>query len=126
VSGFVNGGTEVSSAWTFRDASGKMLRRFDKQNVSGQWNCVWREDYLAGRLHLQWQPNAGFEEQLPPETRHFFTDHLGTPRLIIDNGGMQIGLLHPNAFRRVDMRFARLHRFTPNLHALPVGLTRAT
>jgi RHS repeat-associated protein len=84
---FVSGGAEVSSAWTFRDASGKMLRRFDKQNVSGQWNWVWREDYIYNGSQM-----LASENDSAPKTRHFFADHLGTPRLIVDNGGMQIGL----------------------------------
>ncbi len=37
---YLENNAEVSSAWTFRDASGKVLRRYDKRYESSQWNWV--------------------------------------------------------------------------------------
>jgi RHS repeat-associated protein len=84
----LNGMSEVSSSWTFRDASGKVLRRFDKayDASASQWKWTWREDYIyAGSQML------AAENDTAPKTVHYFTDHLGSPRLITDGGGMQVG-----------------------------------
>lgn len=82
-----SGGAEASSTWSFRDASGKVLRRFNKIAVSGQWNWVWRQDYVYSDTLM-----LASENDAAPKTLHYFPDHLGTPRLITDQGGMQVGL----------------------------------
>jgi RHS repeat-associated protein len=82
-----SGGAEASSTWSFRDASGKVLRRFNKVAVSGQWNWVWRQDYVYSDTLM-----LASENDAAPKTLHYFPDHLGTPRLITDQGGMQVGL----------------------------------
>jgi RHS repeat-associated protein len=82
----VNGTVEVSSSWTFRDASGRVLRRLDRQQQSGQWTWVWRQDYIYNGDQM-----LASENDEPPTTRHYFTDHLGSPRLTTDSGGMLVG-----------------------------------
>jgi RHS repeat-associated protein len=75
------GGGEVSSEWTLRDARSKVLRCL--QRSGGQWS--WKQDYiyLNGAL-------LAAEVDTSAKTLHFFSDHLGTPRLITGNGGVQI------------------------------------
>lgn len=82
----VNGGVEVSSSWTFRDTSGRVLRRLDRQQQSGQWTWVWRQDYIYNGEQM-----LASENDTIPTTRHYFADHLGSPRLTTDGGGMLIG-----------------------------------
>jgi len=78
---------EVSSAgtrsdWTIRDPGGQVLRRFSRE-TNGEWK--WQEDYIyRGTQMLAAEvPDAG-------KTLHFHLDHLGTPRLITGNGGVEL------------------------------------
>jgi RHS repeat-associated protein len=82
----VSGNAEVSSSWSFRDASGRVLRRLDRQSQSGEWNWTWRQDYIYNGNEM-----LASENDSAPKTRHYSTDHLGSPRLITDNGGMLVG-----------------------------------
>ena len=79
----INGNT-ARSDWTVRDPSGKVLRRF-AESQSGTWS--WEEDYVYrdGQLLAAEVPRS-------EKTLHFHLDHLGTPRLITGNGGVQIAL----------------------------------
>lgn len=73
-------GADSGSDWTFRDTGGQVLRRLSR-TAGGDWS--WNEDYIyRGSLLLA--------AELPDETRHFHLDHLGTPRLITGNGGMEL------------------------------------
>lgn len=82
----VSGNLEISSSWSFRDASGRVLRRFDRQKQSSLWTWVWRQDYIYRQTQM-----LASENDSSPKIRHYFTDHLGTPRLIADSGGMLVG-----------------------------------
>jgi RHS repeat-associated protein len=82
----LNGQNEGNSTWTFRDASGKVLRRFDKRYLSNQWTWTWRQDYIYNGSQM-----LVSENDTSPKTLHYFTDHLGSPRLITDQGGMEMG-----------------------------------
>jgi RHS repeat-associated protein len=75
------GGSEASSEWTLRDAGGKVLRRLQRSNE--QWR--WKRDYIYLNGSL-----LAAEVETSAKTLHFFNDHLGTPRLITGNGGVQI------------------------------------
>ncbi|HYR29277.1 MAG TPA: RHS repeat-associated core domain-containing protein [Thermoanaerobaculia bacterium] len=78
---WLNGTTEGRSEWTLRDTSGAVLRRFSRLN--GNW--TWEEDYIyRGEVLL------AAEIPTSAKTLHFHVDHLGTPRLITGNGGVQI------------------------------------
>lgn len=74
-----SGGSEVRSDWTLRDESGKVLRRLEKSGAT--WS--WREDYVYGAGQLLAAENG-------TDTLHFFSDHLGTPRLITNRSGGKI------------------------------------
>jgi RHS repeat-associated protein len=72
----------VKEFWTIRDPGGRVLRRMDR--TSGTWS--WSQDYIygAGRLIAAEIPG-------PAKTLHYHADHLGTPRLITGNAGVQVG-----------------------------------
>jgi RHS repeat-associated protein len=74
-------GTEVSSQWTIRDPGGQVLRRFWK--LGSEWR--WMQDYIYrdGKM-LASEANDQFK------TLHYHLDHLGTPRLITGNGGVEV------------------------------------
>ncbi|MFP5245805.1 MAG: RHS repeat-associated core domain-containing protein [Thermoanaerobaculia bacterium] len=72
-----NGSTE----WTLRDASGKVLRRLEQSK--NEWR--WQQDYI----YLNGQLLAS-EVDGSHKTLHYFLDHLGTPRVITNNGGVRI------------------------------------
>ncbi|MFP5247484.1 MAG: RHS repeat-associated core domain-containing protein, partial [Thermoanaerobaculia bacterium] len=79
-------GAETWSEWTLRDSSGKVLRRIDRyRNASNEWEWRWRQDYiyLNGLL-------LAAEVDTSEKVRHFFLDHLGSPRLVTGNGGVRI------------------------------------
>jgi RHS repeat-associated protein len=75
-------GAEVTSDWTFRDMGGQVLRRMSR-SPSGAW--TWKEDYIYrdGQLLAAQVPDA-------VKVKHFHLDHLGTPRLITGNGGIEL------------------------------------
>jgi RHS repeat-associated protein len=81
------GTIEVSAAgtrseWTIRDAAGQVLRRFSKEST-GDWK--WQEDYIYRGSQM-----LAAEVPDSTKTRHFHLDHLGTPRLITGNGGVEL------------------------------------
>jgi RHS repeat-associated protein len=81
------GTIEVSAAgtrseWTIRDAAGQVLRRFSKEST-GEWK--WQEDYIYRGSQM-----LAAEVPDSTKTRHFHLDHLGTPRLITGNGGVEL------------------------------------
>lgn len=79
----IAGGVETRSDWTLRDQTGRVVRRLERNGA--QW--TWKEDYIyAGqRLHAA-------EVDTPARVLHFFSDHLGSPRLITGNGGAKVSL----------------------------------
>lgn len=83
----VSGTVEISSSWSFRDGFGRVLRRFDRQKQSSQWTWLWRQDYIYNGMQM-----LAAENDSSPKIRHYHADHLGTPRVITDGGGMLIGL----------------------------------
>ncbi len=74
-------GSETRSDWTIRDTSGKVLRRFSRENGTWQWN----QDYVYRGEQMLASDIPG-----PIKRYHYHLDHLGTPRLITGNGGAQI------------------------------------
>jgi RHS repeat-associated protein len=76
----VAGSTVVGSQWTLRDASAKVLRRLSR-DAAGAWR--WDEDYIYRGSQL-------LAAEVPENTLHFHSDHLGTPRVITGNGGGRI------------------------------------
>jgi RHS repeat-associated protein len=81
------GTIEVSAAgtrseWTIRNAAGQVLRRFSKEST-GEWK--WQEDYIYRGSQM-----LAAEVPDSTKTRHFHLDHLGTPRLITGNGGVEL------------------------------------
>jgi RHS repeat-associated protein len=75
-------GVETTSEWTLRDVGNRVLRRLRK-DAAGTW--YWKEDYIYGGARL-----LAAEVSEPERVRHFHVDHLGTPRLITGNGGVQL------------------------------------
>jgi RHS repeat-associated protein len=70
------------SEWTIRDAGGQVLRRFSKEST-GEWK--WQEDYIYRGAQM-----LAAEVPDSTKTHHFHLDHLGTPRLITGNGGVEL------------------------------------
>jgi len=81
VSVAMTGNVQGNSEWTVRDPDGAALRRFSRLN--GTWS--WEEDYV-------YRGSALLAAEIPDGARtlHFHLDHLGTPRLITGNGGVQV------------------------------------
>jgi RHS repeat-associated protein len=82
----VYGGTPQRWRYTLRDLDGRFVREYVDE-VSGQTHSWrWTRDYLyaGGRLlaTIVASDRAGGESR-----QHFHLDHLGTPRLITDDGG---------------------------------------
>ncbi|MFP5247546.1 MAG: RHS repeat-associated core domain-containing protein, partial [Thermoanaerobaculia bacterium] len=77
---------ESASEWTLRDMAGKVLRRLERYRDGTEAKWRWRQDYIYfnGRLLASEVDTVGIK------TLHFFLDHLGTPRLITGNGGVQV------------------------------------
>jgi RHS repeat-associated protein len=76
----VAGNVIIGSEWTLRDASAKVLRRLSR-DAAGAWR--WDEDYIYRGSQL-------LAAEVPGNTLHFHSDHLGTPRVITGNGGVRI------------------------------------
>ncbi|MFP5245577.1 MAG: RHS repeat-associated core domain-containing protein [Thermoanaerobaculia bacterium] len=74
---------EISSEWTLRDTSGKVLRRLERSPDGWRW----RQDYIYLNDRL-----LASEVDASAKTLHFFLDHLGTPRLVTGNGGMRVAM----------------------------------
>jgi RHS repeat-associated protein len=75
-------GSTTISEWSIRDSAGRVLRRFDR-SATGAF--TWAEDYIYRDGQLLAAAVPGREK-----VRHFYLDHLGTPRLITGNGGALI------------------------------------
>jgi RHS repeat-associated protein len=75
-------GAAAGRQWTIRSPSGAVLTRFT-QTAAGAWS--WDEDYVYGGARLLAARVSG-----PEKIRHFHTDHLGTPRVITGNGGVEL------------------------------------
>jgi RHS repeat-associated protein len=85
----------ASWTWTIRGLDGKVLREFTSmvQNGLPTANRFWAKDYVwrDGLLLASVTPtNAG--TVTPTLTQHFHLDHLGTPRLVTGDSGVQLGL----------------------------------
>lgn len=80
----ISGGAETSSSWTVRDATGKVLRVYDKSMTGGE-RWWWKEDYVYRE-----DQRLAAEVDRSAKTLHFFPDHLGASRLITGNGGTAI------------------------------------
>jgi RHS repeat-associated protein len=85
---FVDGDCAVHAqqTTTIRDLDGKVLRIYN-QPFGGAWN--WERDYVYrdGQLLASVEPAAGGGE----DTVHFHLDHLGSPRQITDELGVETG-----------------------------------
>ena len=83
--------------WTVRDLDNKVLREFTSLEPNGQpglpiLNRQWSKDYIwrDGLLLASVTPTMpGASTTL---TQHFHLDHLGTPRLVSNDAGVQIGI----------------------------------
>jgi RHS repeat-associated protein len=77
-------------SWTLRDASEKVLREYSETvaNSGGIFTSIWiwKRDYVYrdGVLFAAVTPSGTSEVK-----QHYHVDHLGTPRLITDSGGVQ-------------------------------------
>jgi len=78
-----NSGTESVTDWTLRDATGRVLRRLQKNGST--WAL--KEDYIYASGQM-----LASEVDTAVGTLHYFSDHLGTPRLITGNGGAKVAL----------------------------------
>jgi len=78
----IENGAAAGKQWTIRDPSGAVLTRFT-ETAAGDWN--WDEDYVYGAGRLLAASVSG-----PEKVRHFHADHLGTPRVITGNGGVEL------------------------------------
>jgi len=76
-------GDLTSAEWTLRDGAGKIIRRAVSRN--GAW--TWSQDYVYGGGGV-----LAAEVPRAEGTLHFFTDHLGSPRVITGNGGARVAL----------------------------------
>ena len=83
-----------SWTWMVRDLDGKILREFTSLEQNGlptanrQWakDYIWRDGLLLATV-APTTPGAS-----TTVTQHFHLDHLGTPRLITNANGVQIGI----------------------------------
>jgi RHS repeat-associated protein len=85
-----------SWTWTVRGLDGKVLREFTSTEPNGQpglpTNPQWAKDYIwrDGLLLATVEPTTpGANTTI---TRHYHLDHLGTPRVVTNDAGVQIGL----------------------------------
>lgn len=84
-----------SWTWTVRGLDGKVLREFTSTEPNEQpglpTNPLWAKDYIwrDGLLLATVEPTTpGANTTI---TRHYHLDHLGTPRVVSNDAGMQIG-----------------------------------
>lgn len=86
VGGSAAGAPITGYHWSIRGLDNKVLRAID-ESVDGVGNrsFMWKEDYIYAGSSL-----LAAENSSPDHTLHFFTDHLGTPRLITGSGGAVI------------------------------------
>jgi len=78
----ISGNAAASSAWTIRNPSGAVLTRLAR-TAAGAWSR--EEDYVYRDSRL-----LAARVNTPEKVRHFHPDHLGTPRLITGNGGVEV------------------------------------
>jgi len=75
-----------STVWSIRDFDGNVLRQYEGSDTNPQMSWLWKEDYVygEGRLH--------FAERVPEEggRRYFHLDHLGSPRLVTGQDGLEM------------------------------------
>ena len=76
------GTSAVSSEWTFRDPNNQVLRRLSR-DTAGNWQ--WIQDYIYRDGQM-----LASEVAAPVRRYQYHLDHLGTPRLITGNGGVEI------------------------------------
>jgi RHS repeat-associated protein len=86
----------ASWTWTVRGLDGKVLREFTSlqdqstalPTASRQWakDYVWRDGLLLASV-IPTTPGSN-----TTITRHFHLDHLGTPRLVTGDNGVQLGI----------------------------------
>ncbi|HSY52635.1 MAG TPA: RHS repeat-associated core domain-containing protein [Thermoanaerobaculia bacterium] len=85
----------ASWTWTVRGMDGKVLREFTSmmQNGLPTANRVWTKDYVwrDGLLLASITPTSAGTVS-PTLTEHFHLDHLGSPRLVTGDNGVQLGL----------------------------------
>ncbi len=84
--------------WTIRGLDGKVLREFTSTEPNGQPGLptmdsrTWAKDYIwrDGLLLATVEPTTpGASTTI---TKHFHLDHLGTPRVVSNDAGVQIGV----------------------------------
>ncbi|MGA7615071.1 MAG: RHS repeat-associated core domain-containing protein, partial [Thermoanaerobaculia bacterium] len=66
-------------SWKIRDLGGRVLREFLNAPVNGVANWSWKEDWI-------WRGSVLLGAVTPQGNRHFDVDHLGSVRLITDDG----------------------------------------
>ena len=79
--------TGTTWTWSMRDASGKVLREMTSSAGPGDVHVFqWSRDHVfrSGTLLSPIDPASG--------TRHYHTDHLGTPRVVSDTTGAVVGV----------------------------------
>ncbi len=77
-----SGGAVARSEWTLRDSGNQVLRRLTR-DTSGNWG--WVQDYVYRNGQM-----LASEVAAPVRRYQYHIDHLGTPRLITGNGGIEI------------------------------------
>jgi RHS repeat-associated protein len=84
-----------SWTWTIRDLDNKVLREFTSLEPNGSpglptTNRQWSKDYVwrDGLLLASVSASASG----PNITEHFHLDHLGTPRMVSNDAGVQVGV----------------------------------
>jgi RHS repeat-associated protein len=76
------GNAKQETNWTIRDTGGAILRRYHESSA-GAW--TWQQDYIYADGKLLASEGATTQQR-----RHYFADHLGTPRLITDGYGREV------------------------------------
>ena len=89
----VNGANGATWTWTIRGLDGKVLREFTSSQPPGGLpisNWQWTKDYVwrDGLLLASVTPTASGGTA----TQHFHLDHLGTPRLVTGDNGVQLSV----------------------------------
>ncbi len=86
----------ASWTWTVRGLDGKVLREFTSLQPQGglptsnrQWakDYIWRDGLLLASVTATTPGNL-----TPTTTQHFHLDHLGTPRVVTGDKGVQLGV----------------------------------
>lgn len=77
-----SGGARGDADWTIRDPNGRVLRRYAETN---KYVRTWKQDYVYAGARL-----IASEVNTTAKRLRFFPDHLGSPRVITANGGVQV------------------------------------